>query len=321
MRVGKLDNDQLEKLVLEPLKHFRSEILSRPGIGMDCSVLDLEGDLLVISTDPITAAQGNLGNLVVHVCCNDAAAAGAQPVGILVTLLAPPSVEPGDIKAFAREISDAAAGIGVEIIGGHTEITDAVTRIVAIATVVARAKCEKLVSPSGMKPGDAILMSKWAGLEGSAIIAEDHRDKLKGALSDEELDEARGLLSHISVVADGRIAAANGASAMHDATEGGVLGAVWELCCASGTGAQLTRAAIPVKPVTEKLCKALGIDVLRLISSGCMVMASPDGEKLKAALERAGIKASVIGRATENRAVTLDGEMVAPPEADEIYKL
>ena len=97
MRIGKLDNDQLNELILSKFRHTRSEVVCSPRIGVDCAAVDLGGRLAVLSTDPITSAANNLGQLTVHVSCNDAAAAGAEPVGLLVTLLAPPTATEADI--------------------------------------------------------------------------------------------------------------------------------------------------------------------------------------------------------------------------------
>ena len=138
MRLGKLDNDKLESLVLNKIHHRRREVKCAPNVGIDCAAVDLGGRLAVMSTDPITSADKNVAALTVHVSCNDAAAAGAEPIGLLVTLLIPPSATFEQIDELTDELSQAADEAGVDIIGGHTEVTDSVTRIVTSATVIAR---------------------------------------------------------------------------------------------------------------------------------------------------------------------------------------
>ncbi len=172
MRLGKLDNDELERLVLKKFQKTRSESLQAPQVGEDCAWLDLGGDLAVFSCDPITSASiAHLGRLSVHVNCNDAAAAGAEPVGLLVTLLAPPSITREQIGRIADDLAAAARDAGVDIVGGHTEVTDAVTRPVTNTAVVAR--CPRARRMRGLQAGDDVVMTKWAGLEGTAIIVED----------------------------------------------------------------------------------------------------------------------------------------------------
>jgi len=315
MRIGKLDNDTLNALILSKFAHTRSEVLCSPQVGVDCAAVDMGGRIAVLSTDPITAADKHLGALTVHVSCNDAAAAGAEPIGLLTTLLVPPSATEDDIARVA-----AAKAANVEIIGGHTEVTDAVTRMITSAAVIAKAGERGILTTGGMKEGDSIVLSKWACLEGTAIIANDFADRLDG-ISQSELEEARGYMSYVSVVREGLYAYANGAHAMHDVTEGGVFGAAWEMSEASGVGIEIDAAKVPLKPATQKICAALGLDPFRLLSSGAMLIACPDGETLANGLMQMGINAAVIGRAGGKGVRTANGDMIAPPGADELYKL
>lgn len=320
MKIGKLTNEQLEQLVLSRFSHIRSEVICSPHVGVDCAAVDLGGRIAVLSTDPITSATENLGSITVHVSCNDAAAAGAEPIGLLITFLAPPSVSEADIARVSDEIASAAEAINVEIIGGHTEVTDAVTRIVTCATVIAKANKKGIIEPGGMRVGDDIVLSKHAGLEGAAIIAGDHAGRLSG-FSQDELNTARAFFNDLSVVKEGLYAAEHGASAMHDVTEGGVLGAVWEMAFAAGIGIVLDASAIPVHPITKRICTQLALDPLRLISSGAMLIACPDGDALVAGLKEIGVSSAVIGKAQKKGVVLTEGTPIAPPEADELYKL
>lgn len=320
MRLGKLDNETLNRIVLSKLKHVRSEVVCAPSVGVDCAAVDLGGRLAVLSTDPITSAAKNIGRLTVQVSCNDAAAAGAEPVGLLVTLLAPPSATIEELNVVTDELAQTAALEHVEILGGHTEITDSVTRIVTCATVLAKAGERGVITPGGMKEGDSLILTKHAGLEGASIIASEFKQRLHGVTQD-ELMTACGFVERVSVVKEGLLAAAFGATAMHDVTEGGVLGAAWEMAYAAGCGVVIDPAKIPVHPVTKKLCKKLSLDPLRLISSGCMLIASANGEALVEKLAEVGVEAAVIGYAQGKDARLVDGTSIAPPEADELYKL
>ncbi|MCL2545248.1 MAG: AIR synthase family protein [Clostridia bacterium] len=323
MRTGKLTNLELQRIILSELGANRGDVVLGAGVGEDCAAIRFGEEACVLSTDPITAAGAKLGRLAVQVSVNDVAASGAEPLGVLLTVLAPPEATAEDIGAVVREAAREAAAQGVQIIGGHTEVTDAVRRMVLSATAVGRVKLEALVRTGGARPGDALVMTKQAGLEGTAILAQDAADRLRESLTEEELREARALCDSLSVLPEGRIAAHLEASAMHDATEGGVLGAAWEMAEASGLGLRLRLESIPVRPVTRKLCAALGIDPLRLIASGAMLIAHPDGEALCAALREGGVEAAVIGAftAAPERALLHDGreEPLLPPEGDEIY--
>lgn len=319
MRLGKLDNDDLERLILRKFRRVRPEALSAPAIGQDCAILDLKSDLVVLSCDPITSAgSAHLGRLSVHVNCNDAAAAGAEPVGLLVTLLLPPTSSLEEAGRIADDLSLAAQLAGVDVLGGHTEVTDAVTRPVTSVAVVARQARGSALS--GMRAGDEIVLTKSAAVEGTAILAEDFAHLL-GGVPNETIERARSFSGKLSVVPESRLAMQMGAHAMHDVTEGGVLGAVWEMAFAGGCAAEVYSAKIPVRPETASLCGALGLDPLRLLGSGSLLIAIENGDALVKLLASRGIDAAVIGRAIPGCASVVDDQPLEEPHADEIYRL
>ena len=327
LEIGKVPVDLLNKLVLDPINNNinkREDIVIRPSTGEDCSAVDPGGEICVLSTDPITAAGSNAGYLVVHINCNDAASAGAEPIGILLTILLPAGSSEEDLKEIIDGAYKAARELGIEILGGHTEVTEAVNKPVVNGTVVAKTKGRKFISSGGAKSGQHIIMTKWAAIEGTSIIAGDYEDKLKTILSEDIINEAKSLSSKISVVKEGIIASEYGATATHDATEGGILGAVWEVAECSKVGVEIYADEIPVLECTKEICKAAKIDYLRLISSGTLIMTAFDGEKLVDKLKSEGINAAVIGRVTDSgRYVTFNGirKELMPQEKDEIYRV
>lgn len=317
MRIGKLENRELESLILSKFKHVRPEALTVPRVGEDCAALDVQGDLTVLSMDPITSAgDRSLGLLSVHVNCNDAICMGAEPVGLLVTLLLPTEYPTEGIGRIADDLSAAAQAAHVDVLGGHTEYTDAVTRPITCTAVVARMPKDRKLP--GLHIGDALVMTKTAALEGTAILATEQADKL-ACLSPALLQEAEGYLKRLSVVPEGRIALQNGAHAMHDVTEGGVLGAAWEICYADGLGLVLDRDAIPVTDATRSIAAAAGVDPLRLLGSGSLLIGCGDGEAMVHALRAANIPAAVIGRVAEADFVCTDGTPIDPPREDALY--
>ena len=319
MKLGKLDNDTLDRLILSRFKKTRPESFGAPHIGMDCATLDFGSDLIVTSCDPITSADArHIGSLSVHVNCNDAAAGGAEPVALLVTLLLPPDVTEDTVSMITDDLQRAAEYAHVDIVGGHTEVTDAVTRVTTCTTVIARTPRIKLLC--GAKPGDDIVMTKWAGLEGTMLAAYDYSDRLKN-VSEEHVVRAKALSQYLSVVPESRIAVQRVAHAMHDVTEGGVLGAVWELAAQTHCGAVIDRESIPVLPETSAITKALGLDPYRLMSSGSLLIACESGDELVFALRESGIAAARIGKITEREFRFTDGTPLDPPGPDEFYRL
>ena len=279
LKVGKLDSDLLKNEVIDRISLKRPEVLVRAGVGEDCAVIDFGEYECVLSTDPITAAVGDIGRLAIHISCNDIASNGVEPVGILLAVMLPEGSTEDDVKTIMGQAADAAAACNVEIIGGHTEVTPAVNKPVIVSTAIGRGLRGRSASAKNIKVGDAVIMTKTAGLEGTGIIAGDFKEQLKEILTDEELAEAKALLGNVSVVRDGTVAGSVGTHGMHDVTEGGILGAIWEMCRIAGVGAEIHEAAVAVKDVTRKICAHYGIDYMRLISSGSMIIMAGQEKK------------------------------------------
>ena len=325
MEIGKVPNSILEKIVLNKIQKNRSEVLLRPGIGEDCSAIEFGDYTCVLSGDPITGTAKEIGRLAVHISCNDIASCGVEPLGLLVTILCPPGTSEQELEMIMDQLSCSAASINVDILGGHTEITNAVTRFVLNCTAVGRCLRGKLISTAGAQNGDSLVLTKHAGLEGASIIAHEKEQELIKVLGNEVVNEAKAYMESLSVVKDGVKAAQFGVNAMHDVTEGGLLGAVWEMCEASKNGAEVYIDQIPVTMSTRRICEYYNINPYKLISSGCMLISAGDGEGLVRHLKGEGIAAAVIGRlnGTMQKTMITEGvtELIPPPEADELYKV
>lgn len=320
MRIGKLTNKQLKEAVLDILPGLRKEVTLRPGVGIDCAALKLDGQA-VLSTDPITAGGGEAGRLAVHVCANDVAAAGAEPVGMLLTVLVPPTATLQQIHAVVSDAAQAARQLNIEIMGGHTEVTDAVNRILLSATVVGKAGKRGVLSAAGGKPGMDVVMTGTLATEGTLILCREKARKLR--LTPEEKEVAEHLAQKLSIVKEGLAAAENGACAMHDVTEGGLYGAAYEMAEASGCGLELWPKRVPVLPLTLRVARTLNIDPYRLIGSGSLIIACPDGEAMVRALARIGCSAAHVGKLLNEGYYLRDGETRTPlfaPGADELYR-
>ncbi|MGN8636417.1 AIR synthase family protein [Eubacterium pyruvativorans] len=325
--IGKLDSDVLQRIVIDRIRYRRPEVRTRAGIGEDCAVVNFGDYDCVISTDPITADVKDIGRLSIHISCNDIASNGIQPLAITLAVMLPEGTTTEDVEQIMTQAGEAAERAGVEIVGGHTEVTRSVRQPVIVSTAFGRAVSGTSASARDMRPGDRILMTKYAGLEGTGIIAADLGRQLGGVLSEAEREEARALLDQVSVVKEGVIAGEIGTAGMHDVTEGGIFGAVWEMCHISRLGARLDVDRIPVLPVTRKICDAFGIDCMRLISSGCMLMAAPADKaaEITRRVTAAGILITDVGEVlapgtavtgtSGGRTFTID-----PPGADELYK-
>ena len=209
--------------------------------------------------------------------------------------------------------------------GGHTEVTRAVNQPLINVCGVGKVKRGKLISTAGAQAKDDILVSKWIGLEGTSIIAKEKEQELLLRYPGELIKEAQKFDRYLSVLPEAAIAVKSGVSAMHDVTEGGIFGALWELAESSGVGLEIDLKKIPVKQETIEICEYFNINPYELISSGCMLMASSDGNLLVRELEKVGIHAVVIGKALKGKDRILLNEeekrFLEPPKTDELYQV
>lgn len=342
MKPGKLTNEQLTDLVLSKLPPLSRNTLVGANIGADCAWINMGDRLMVTSSDPITAGGMQSGTLAVHVSCNDIAACGVRPSGILIDIIAPTSCNEEDISYIVESASKEAQYLGVDIVGGHTEVSDSVNTFVVISTAFGVISKDHPVPKGKIKAGDKLIQTKLCGIEGSYIAATEHKDKLVGKVSNDFISEAASYNSLISVVNEGDAAGlvkssdgtfdSNGymhgaVSLMHDVTEGGVLGAAYEMAHFSGLGVFVDENLVPMSEATKSICECLGIDPLRLISSGSLLIATSEPDSVIDAIKAQGVDATIIGEFVSKdegfHTRNSNGEIVemAPPSADEIYKL
>lgn len=326
MKVGKVSESVLKRSVIKQIKTKREEVILGAGIGEDCAALKLkEGEVFVVSTDPITGTVEDIGSLSVHITANDLASSGAEPIGIMLTILLPENVFESDLKDMMQQIEQVCNELGIQIIGGHTEVTRAVNQPVISVTGIGKVLEGKLISTNGAKAGQDIVVSKWVGIEGTSILAKAHEEKLLKKFPGSFVEEAKNLDKYISVVKEAAQAVKSGVSAMHDVTEGGIYGALWELAEASGVGLEIDLKNIPIRQETVEICEFFDLNPYCLISSGCMLMAAENGNDLVRSLEKIGISAAVIGKAVKgnDRVVVNDDErrFLEPPKSDELYRV
>lgn len=324
MKIGKVPENVLKRAVFRQIHTKRPEVVLGAGVGEDCAAVKLADDeTLVLSTDPITGTAQDIGTLAIQITANDLASAGAEPVGVLLTVLLPESVEEPELRHMMTQVEEACRAVNVQIMGGHTEVTSVVNQPLISVCGVGKVKDGRLISTAGARPGMDILVTKWIGIEGTSILAKEKEKELLTRFSVPFVEKAKRLDAFLSVVPEAAVAVQSGVSAMHDVTEGGIFGALWEMAEASGVGLEIDLKKIPIRQETVEVCEFFGINPYQLISSGCMLMAAADGNALARALEQAGIPAAVIGKAADgNDRVLRNGEerrFLEPPKTDELY--
>ena len=259
-----------------------------------------------------------MGPAAVLVNVNDIAAAGAEPRWLLATVLLPSGTTPSQALGQLRALAGAAAEAGVTLAGGHTEVTDAVTRPVISLTALGTLRRTELKDKRSARTGDRILLTKALAMEGAALLAEELGERLRAlGMSDAELGACRALKERVSIRPEARLARdVPDVRAMHDVTEGGLATALRELAAATGHGVVVHRERVPVSPETRRVCALLQADPLGLIASGSLLICCDPAEAagLAGTLEAAGIQTTDIGELTKESAgvVALERDRPAP---------
>jgi hydrogenase expression/formation protein HypE len=308
------------------------DVLIGPGVGRDVAVVSMDDDrCLVLTSDPITFATDRIGWYAVNVNANDIATVGARPRWFLATVLLPAGEADAQLATTVmHDLREAATALGIQLVGGHTEITD-VPRVIVSGTMIGEVSKQNLIRPDGLLSGDAVVLAGGMAIEATSIIAREFPDRLRAAgISDHDFTEAAGYLDSpgISVT---RIAgiATNTVSvhAMHDPTEGGVVTALDELATAAGRTIIVDPAVLrgAISPLSAQICAAVGIDPLGAISSGALLIgvSGDDAGTLIDALRDADVPAWKAGTVADGSAVCVIRDSSPWPrfQVDEITRL
>ncbi|MEA1992869.1 MAG: AIR synthase family protein [Euryarchaeota archaeon] len=315
---GKIDPARLNDLVFPFLGVKSDTVLIGPKTGEDAAVLDLGELHIVVSSDPITGAKDSIGWYSVNVNANDIATMGAVPRYFLPVIMLNESSTEEDLKKIMEDIDNACKELNISVIGGHSEVTPNLKETIISASIIGIIKKNnKVLSSSGAKAGDRIVLTKGAGIEGTSILAHDFSDLLVEKVDGVLLERAKIYMSSLSVVKEALIAR-NYATAMHDPTEGGVLGGIHELCDASEKGFSVDISKIITNEETKVICEALEVDPLALIGSGALLITCPEkyAQKLVKELEENNIRSSIIGEIREGK----EDRNLPRVEQDEIWR-
>jgi hydrogenase maturation factor len=325
---GKIPIDILKEVVFKNLGAERGEVILGPAAGLDGAILDVGSKNAVVSMDPITGAVEHIGWEAVNINANDVATFGVEPGFLFSCLLLPENADSTIVQTVAAQMNVAAKELGIAIVGGHCESTPGLSSPIVVGCIMGLTEKGKYVTAAGARSGDKLILTKSAGIEGTAILASDREEQLKKVFSPSVLDSAKSFYSQISVVKDALTAyRTGGVHAMHDPTEGGVLNGIHEMADAAGLGARVFEEKITVEPETAKICRFYEIDPLQLIASGALLIAAePEAAgKIVDALCREHIYADIIGEfnPNPNKRILMhrDGmaDMLPRPSSDHLW--
>jgi hydrogenase expression/formation protein HypE len=324
---GKIPIDILKNVIFRNLGAKRSEVVLGPAAGIDCAVINLGDKSLIVKTDPITGALERIGWLAVNVNANDVSTFGVEPAFFLSCILLPEDADAKIVETITIHMDRAAKELGMAIVGGHCESTPGLKNPIVVGCAMGFTEKGNYVTAAGAKAGDCIILTKTAGIEGTAILASDRKDELK-TMSSSALKKAQEFFNKISVTKEALTAYhSGGVHAMHDPTEGGVAGGLHEMADASNLGFRISEVKIPIAKETLQVCDAFDIDPLYLIASGSLLISADKNltKKILRSLKDKEIPATVIGEfspSLEERIMTRkDGteEKLARPVSDHLW--
>lgn len=323
MRQGKISENVLKRSVLKKIKTHRDEVVSGAGIGKDCAILAFGEEETVLSVTPVTAPVTELSSYAIPMALNNVAVSGAEPVGVMLSILLPEETEEAEFQRIMEQAEDVCSDLHVEIIGGHTEVTPAVAYPIMTVTGVGKKEAARAGFPQGIKANQDIVVSKWIGLEGTARLAKEHKEELCSRYPVRMIEEAAAYDKYLSVIPEAATAMKSGVCGMHDVSRGGIFGALWEMASGAGVGLEIDLKKLPVKQETIEICEFFELNPYELLSGGCLIMVTEDGNGLVTALAREEIPAVIVGRTTDSNDRILYNEdekrYLDMPKTDQIY--
>ena len=356
MKSGKISVNVLKRTVFKQIRAKREEVVNGAGMGADCAVFAFaDGDMTVscvqeapvaVQEDSVSLREaaeiaqeaegaefsGKIGNYfaerrtmaqLIQKCANNLAAKGAEPVAVLITLLLPENTEEPDIKKLMAEADGACQELHMQIAGGQTRVTTAVKVPCGVVTGIGKISKETHHRLRGAAPGQDVVISKWIGLEGTSLLAKQYGELLSERLPAYFVEEAAGFDRLLSVVPEAPTAVKSGVCAMHDVSEGGIFGALWELAEGAGVGLTIDLKKLPLRQETVEVCECCNVNPYELLSGGCLLMTCEDGSALVSALRAEGIAAVTVGKVTDSNDRILVNEdevrYLDRPKVDQIY--
>ncbi len=307
-KIGKIDLDTFDSFLLRRLGKKDETVIVPPLTGVDSAVIDIGNDkVLIIAEDPILAIPKQpwemFGWYTVHIGASDVAVMGVKPRYMTYSLLMPPDTKDNDFRTIVNAIHEAALELDIAIVGGHTGYYPGFAApTIGGVTVFAVSDKDSYVTPAGAKPGDDVIMTKGPAIETTGILAVIRERELLERYPSSLVEKAKALCKQMTVVKDAMIASIVGVHAMHDATEGGVIGGLFEIANASGVGMEIDESLFVYPEEVRMVCEAFNIDPVAAIAEGTLLITADhaNSAEILSRLKSAGINASVIGKVTDD---------------------
>lgn len=324
---GKIDRAFFDAYIQPNLGAEREDVALWPNHGVDFGVIDVDETAVVVATDPVfimpSLGMERAAWFAFHILMSDAAVSGIPPSHLSIDFNLPPEITDEEFETVWKTMDAEASDLGVSVVTGHTARYEGCNYpMVGGGTALAVGDHEDLVRPDGAQSGDRIVITNGPAIEATGLLSIQFESLMREELDRETVDRANERFYDMSPVRDALTAAGAGpVTAMHDATECGVYGGLYELARAAGVGLDIDRSAIPIGPGVEETCAFFDIDPWSSISEGTLIASvRPEGvDSVLGALEAAGISAAAVGTVEEGSGVVVDGEPIEHPGEDPFW--
>lgn len=311
MKNNKISESVLNRSVLKLITQKNRQVVIGGAVGHDCSVIDAGDKYILTSTECALTGERLAPYFAVIRAVNNIAACGGTPVAASAAFILPEEYDEKALKELTRMVDKACGECGIQLAGGHTEVSGNASSDMVTITVTGMCMKNELMSLRNASSGMAVIAAGWIAIEESAYLVDEHRDELLKRLPLPYVSKMDNIAGHACTIPASRIAIENGAAAMHDVAQKGIFAALWELSVGSRCGLNIDLRAIPVRQETIEFCEIMGINPYEAASAGCMLVITPQSEKILEAFSAADIPAAVIGCLTaDNDKKIINGDEV-----------
>lgn len=319
MKIGKISESVLKRTIIKEIKYKRKDIKKGAAVGNDAMVMSVGGEDMAVATASYSGELLMAGRRCLAGALNSLAAKGGEPMAVTVSVMLPQSEKESHLRNLMTELDRVAGQFGAQIGGGHTETCQCLNTSVVTINAIGRLNGMYKDERGKIAPGMDIVMIGEAALDGTSVLACENRENLSNRFTVSYIDSAVKLYEKIFTVNEAAVAIQHGGKAMHDASKGGIFGALWELGEYCRCGMNINLKAIPIRQETIEICEHFDLNPYFLSSLGGLLIVTADGEGLVSQMSAVGKTAAVIGKLTEGRDKVIinndEKRFLEPPKA------
>jgi hydrogenase expression/formation protein HypE len=309
--IGKISPEIFNELIFPRLGAKNNSILVGPQHGVDVGIVEIGGKAVSLTTDPVFIVPEygweRAAWFAIHILASDSVTSGLKPKMLAIDLNLPMEMTKKQLEIMWDTMHLECRKLGIAVVTGHTaRYENCHYPMVGGATVIGIGELDEYVTPRFAKQGDRIIVTKGPAIEATGIFATMFPGLIEKEFGKDFSRRATEVFYKMSVVEDALTAVSvgvrdNGVTCLHDATECGVWGGLFEIAQASHLGVRIEKEKIVLEDTATEICRYFGIDPFASISEGTLLLSCRPhkADAIVEALSLKGIKSSVVGELTD----------------------